>query len=393
MELMVRERFEQLKVCVVIPTYNNSATLGSLLGSLLVYTNHLIVVNDGSTDDTENILSRFPEITQISYSRNKGKGWALRSGFKKAIETGYDYAITIDSDGQHFAEDLPRFLDKLEELPECLIIGKRNMEQSNIPGKSSFGNKFSNFWYWFETGYKMDDTQCGYRLYPVRRLSKILFFTRKFEFEIEVIVRAAWMGIPVTSVPVRIHYDEKGKRISHFRPFQDFTRISILNTVLVTIALLYIKPRDIGRKLSDPRSRRMLFNQLFHTGDSNARKAAAVGFGVFMGIFPVWGFQMILAIAFSVLFRLNKALVLIAANISFPPFIPLILYLSTEIGKIYMAGSGVDISFSKSITLSDLQNSFVQYMLGAVTLAIGAGIAAGLITWVFLQLPKRSNRS
>lgn len=251
----MQDIFEQHSLCVIVPTYNNELTLEKVLHGVMAYTKKIIVVNDGSTDNTPEILKSFPTITQVTYQTNKGKGYALRQGFAKAVELGYEYAITIDSDGQHYPEDLGLFLEKLNETPQALIIGSRNMEQSSVPGKSSFGNKFSNFWFWVETGLKMNDTQSGYRLYPVRLLKDISFVTRKFEFEIEVLVRAAWNGITVTEVPVRVYYPEKGKRISHFRPFQDFSRISVLNTFLVTIAFLYIKPRDfirsIKKKISD----------------------------------------------------------------------------------------------------------------------------------------------
>jgi hypothetical protein len=123
------------------------------------------------------------------------------------------------------------------------------MDQASVPGKSSFGNKFSNFWFWVETGLRMNDTQSGYRLYPVKLMEGTTFLTRKFEFEIEVLVMSSWRGIEITEVPVKVYYATKEERISHFRPFKDFTRISILNTFLVSIALLYIKPRDFLRGL------------------------------------------------------------------------------------------------------------------------------------------------
>jgi glycosyltransferase involved in cell wall biosynthesis len=242
-----RPHFVQKKICVLIPTYNNEQTLENVLRDVLSFTDQVIVVNDGSTDSTPDILRKFATVELVSYEENKGKGYALRQGFRRAVEKGYDYAITIDSDGQHFAEDLPKFLQALDEHPSAIIIGARNMGQSSVPGKSSFGNKFSNFWFWVETGLTMQDTQSGFRLYPVKQLSTIKFITRKFEFEIEVLVRAAWSGFEIVHVPVRVFYAEKGKRVSHFRPFKDFSRISVLNTVLVTIALLYIKPRDFFR--------------------------------------------------------------------------------------------------------------------------------------------------
>jgi glycosyltransferase involved in cell wall biosynthesis len=244
-----REIFEQKKVCVLVPTYNNSRTLREVLTSIFEYTDQIIVVNDGSTDNTEAIAKEFPAISLVSYASNQGKGFALRQGFEKAVALGYDYAITIDSDGQHYADDLPEFLEELNTHPNAIIIGARNMEQASVPGKSNFGNKFSNFWFWVETGIKRNDTQSGYRLYPVKALKPIRFITRKYEFEIEVIVRAAWSGIEIIEVPVKVFYPDKEKRISHFRPFHDFSRISVLNTFLVLIAFLYIKPRDFFRSL------------------------------------------------------------------------------------------------------------------------------------------------
>lgn len=250
-----REIFREKRVCVLVPTYNNDQTLATVLSSLLAYTDQIIVVNDGSTDSTTVVLNRFPQIELVSYQQNMGKGHALQTGFRHAVKSGYHYAITIDSDGQHFADDLGKFLSKLEQHPSAIIIGARNMDQASVPGKSSFGNKFSNFWFWVETGLKMNDTQSGYRLYPVRQMEGTRFFTRKFEFEIEVLVTSAWRGIEITEVPVRVYYAEKKNRISHFRPFKDFTRISILNTFLVIIAIFYIKPRDFLRatkkKVSD----------------------------------------------------------------------------------------------------------------------------------------------
>jgi glycosyltransferase involved in cell wall biosynthesis len=234
---------ERPDTCVIIPTYNNAATLAGVIADVLSYTRHVLVVNDGSTDGTRHILSTFPEVECLSYPRNVGKGWALRQGFTRALSLGYQYAITMDSDGQHFASDLHVFIKALETNPEALIIGARNMDQASVPGGSSFGNRFSNFWFRLETGIHCPDTQSGYRLYPIARLAKTRFVTRKYEFEIEVLVRSAWKGIPVISVPVKVYYPPAAERVTHFRPFKDFTRISLLNTVLVLVTFLYIRPR------------------------------------------------------------------------------------------------------------------------------------------------------
>ena len=377
--------FKKNRVVVLVPTFNNEQTLAQVLTSVLEYSQDVIVVNDGSTDSTTEILHQFPQVNLLSYTPNKGKGYALRKGFERALKLGYDYVISIDSDGQHFAEDLPKFLYALEEHPSAIIMGVRNMEQAGIPGKSSFGHKFSNFWFWVETGITMNDTQSGYRLYPIKLLSNTRFITRKFEFEIEVMVRAVWNGVEMAEVPVRIFYAPRESRISHFRPFQDFTRITILNTVFVIIALLYIKPRDLllGKKKGKFWSN--FKEQLFHPDQSDLRKAFSVGFGVFMGIIPIWGFQLISAIALAFLLRLNKTLVIIAANISIPPMIPIILFLSYLFGTMWMGDHAQHISFNDNITFDMLKNNSVQYVLGAITLAVSAGTIFGISTYLGLK--------
>ena len=159
------------KCCIIIPTYNNAKTLNRVLNGVLKYTNNIIVVNDGATDETSKILEAYSQLEIITISPNKGKGNALRVGFKKALALGFKNAITIDSDGQHFPEDITQFIEYLNQSANknLLLIGSRNMSQEGVPKKSSFGNKFSNFWFWFETGIKLQDTQSGFRLYPFQK--------------------------------------------------------------------------------------------------------------------------------------------------------------------------------------------------------------------------------
>jgi glycosyltransferase involved in cell wall biosynthesis len=234
------QKFSDLKCCVIIPTFNNDRTLGKIIEGVLAYTREVIVVNDGSTDATSQILSGFPQIRVIHIDKNTGKGNALKNGFWLATELGFHYAISIDSDGQHFPEDLPKFLDAIEKDPDSIIIGARNMDQESIPGTSSFGHKFSIFWFRVETGMKIPDVQSGYRLYPLERMKEVHFYSRKFEFEAEVLVRLAWRNVKVIPVPVRVYYAPAGERVSHFRKVRDFARVSIVNTILVMMALLWV---------------------------------------------------------------------------------------------------------------------------------------------------------
>ncbi len=383
----LKEKVDVLKVCVIIPTYNNAATLAGVIEDVAQYSDHIIVVNDGSTDNTVNIVKQYPAVHFISYAKNVGKGWALRKAFAYATEKGYQYAISIDSDGQHFAKDLPTFINKLEEEPNSIIIGARNMDQASVPGGSNFGNNVSNFWFKVETGISSPDTQSGFRLYPLQALKNIRFFTRKYEFEIEVLVRAAWKGVEVISVPVTVYYAPAAERISHFRPYKDFFRISVLNTILVLISFIYIKPRDFIRTLFSPnKMKKVLDEHLFNPHHSPQLKAISVAFGIFMGIVPIWGFQLATAIFMAILFKLNKPLVIVAANISIPPMIPLIIFLSYKMGALWMGANALQIDFSRSITLDSIKTNLLQYIYGSITLAVVGAIIFGLLTFILLKL-------
>lgn len=369
--------------CVIVPTYNNGKTLRRVLDSVLQHTSNIIVVNDGSTDQTAAILEDYPQLFQIHHEKNSGKGTALRNGFKKAVSLGFDYAITIDSDGQHFASDLPKFIEEIKTDGEALLIGSRNMTQDGVPKKSSFGNNFSNFWFWFETGIRLEDTQSGYRLYPLRRIPK-RYVTRKFEFEIEVIVRSAWKGVPVKNIPIDILYDPT-ERVSHFRPFKDFTRISILNTVLVLLTIFYIKPRDFFRGLKKKGIRKFLRENILHSDDSVSKKSLSIALGVFIGIAPFWGFQTVIVLFLAALLRLNKVIAFAGSNVSLPPFIPFIIYGSLKIGAWFFP-QHTSFNFDRSITFSDLQEHLAQYIAGSLILAAAMSVIFGLASFLLLSI-------
>lgn len=383
-----KQKFKDLHCCVLIPTYNNSATIETVIRDVLEYCDDVCVVNDGSTDHTLEILSQFSTIKLHTYPTNVGKGWALREGFEFARQQGYVYAITLDSDGQHFADDLPTMLEALEKNNHAIVIGARNMNQSSVPGKSSFGNKFSNFWFTLETGISVPDTQSGYRLYPIKKLEGIRFFTYKYEFEIEVIVRGSWSGLDVIAVPVKVYYPPAEERISHFRPFKDFSRISVLNTVLVFWTFAWIKPRDFFRHILRNDWRTLLEDYLIRSHETPEVKAWSVAVGVFFGITPFWGFQIWFVIFFAWVFKLNKALSILASNISIPPMIPFIVFASYQAGRIWFGGNAMSLSFSENFKPEMIGKNFLQYVVGSFTLAAIVAFVLGTITYIFVRTVK-----
>lgn len=378
----VQNAVVEKKICILIPTYNNEKTLKRVIDGVLDYTESIIVVNDGSTDSTPQILAQYPQLTVISLPDNKGKGNGLKTGFRKAKELGYHYAITIDSDGQHYADDIAVFVEALlREKEDVLLIGNRNMEQDGIPKKSSFGNRFSNFWFWFETGIKLDDTQSGYRLYPLLKIPK-KYFTPKFEFEIEIIVRTAWRHVPVKNVPIKVLYDP-AERVSHFRPFKDFTRISILNTILVVITLLYIIPRNFVNNFKKKSFKRFIKEDVLESDGSNRTKAFSIALGVFIGFSPFWGFHTLLVISLSVLFKLNKVLAFVASNVSLPPFIPFIIAASLFLGSPFVHGDSNVLS--SEINFDLIKNNLLQYVIGSAILATSMSALCGIAAFLFLN--------
>lgn len=388
----IKDRLKELKICVIIPTYNNAGTLTKIISDVSLYTDDIFIINDGSTDNSEEIINGASRYRSLSYSPNIGKGWALRMGFELASESGFDYAISIDSDGQHFAEDIPAFIEKLEECGPALILGARNMKQEGIPGNSSFGHKFSNFWFWVETGVKAPDTQTGFRLYPIHLFKGMKFFTKKYEFEIEVLVRASWKEIKIESVPIKVFYSPKESRISHFRPFRDFTRISILNTILVFLTVAYIIPRNFLRTLFRKSTYTRIKDKIIETKGSKRNSAISLAFGVFMGIIPIWGFQLIVAILLSVVFKLNKLLVILSANISIPPMIPLIVFVSYRLGGLMLGDKAHEsIIFNNSISIDTVRDGFLQYVYGSILLAFIASILTGLVSYTILSLVRKKS--
>lgn len=250
-ETDIKRRMHELYICVLIPTYNNEGTLAAVIDSCRQWTDDLLVVNDGSTDNTARLLASYTRqgVAVISYLRNRGKGYALKQGFAYARAHGYRYAITMDADGQHFAADIPHFVAAIAEHPDALVIGSRDITAENMPAGNTFANRFSNFWFRVQTLQALPDTQTGYRLYPLAKMGRMWWVTSRYEAELEMLVYAAWHGITLVPIPVRVYYPPAGERVSHFRPTLDFLRISLLNSVLCFLAIVYGGPRMLITKL------------------------------------------------------------------------------------------------------------------------------------------------
>ena len=228
---------------VIIPTYNNAGTLKDVLSRTLAQGLPIVVVDDGCTDGTRVILSGFKDVTVIAHPKNQGKGAALKTAFRWALEKGYAYAVTIDSDGQHYPEDIPELLKAKGE--RTIVVGSRTTRGANAGG--SFANRFSNFWFTAYTGIRLTDTQTGFRLYPLRDLPSLRVVGNRYEAELSLLLFSAWKGLRLVPVQVRVNYPKD--RVTHFRPFQDFMRITLVNIIGLPLAIFYGWPRILLHKL------------------------------------------------------------------------------------------------------------------------------------------------
>ena len=214
------------KIAIVIPVYNHGTRISDVVYQILPLGFPVFVVDDGSTDATPGILRTMDSITVLTHSQNKGKGAALRTGFT-AAQQSCDWAVSIDADGQHKPEDIENLLQAVQDNMRSIVIGNRQgMNQGHIPWTSKFGRKFSNFWVWVSGGPMVSDSQSGFRLYPLPEILGLDVQARRFQYEVEVLVKAHQKGIMIVEAPVQVVYQKGAERISHFHPWHDFVRNS-----------------------------------------------------------------------------------------------------------------------------------------------------------------------
>lgn len=230
-----------LRFAIVIPAYNHGTKVRGVVEKCLQLQLPVIVVDDGSTDSTPTVLASLPGATVIRHEKNQGKGASLLSGFAAAFPF-VDWAITIDADGQHNPEDILPLLSLVRELPKGerpLVIGRRTgMEHGSVPWTSRWGRRFANFWVWISCGRWLSDAQSGFRVYPLPEAMRLGTRARRYQFEVEVLVRAVWCGIRIVEAPVRVLYGPREERISHFRPWIDFWRNTQTFTRLIATRIL-----------------------------------------------------------------------------------------------------------------------------------------------------------
>lgn len=224
-----REAFQiPMKPAIVIPVYNHSLYIGEVIRQAQKLGLPVFVIDDGSTDATTEIIKRTEGINILRHAVNLGKGAAILTGFAAALANNCDWAITLDGDGQHNPEDAGALLQAVKKGERCIVIGNRQGMNANrnVPWTSRFGRKFSNFWVWAAGGPWVKDSQSGFRLYPLPEALHLDTEARRYQFEVEILVKAHQRGIIIKEVPIQVIYQTRGERVSHFRAWRDFLRNS-----------------------------------------------------------------------------------------------------------------------------------------------------------------------
>ncbi len=223
----------ELRVAAVVPAYDAAATIGDVVRGTRAVVPDVLVVDDGSRDTT-GALAAAAGATVRRQEPNAGKGAALVRGFHHWEARGFTHVVTLDADGQHYPDEIPLLLRAAASAPDALVVGVRRKEGQAISAAARFGNWVADTLMEQLAGQALPDTQSGFRVYPLARTLAMPTIGRRYDFETEILFRAARRGIPLVGVPVRVFYPPIAERVSHFDPWWDTLRI--IGTVLHALA-------------------------------------------------------------------------------------------------------------------------------------------------------------
>ena len=380
------------QLLIVIPLYNHGTTVRAVVEKALAVHPRVLVVDDGSSDGGVEALAGLP-VDILRHRRNRGKGAAFRSAARFAAERGLTRIATIDADGQHDPADLPRLWAAAAAEPLALVVGCRDFSAANVPGASRFGRSFSNFWLRLQTGVSLPDTQSGFRIYPLVLLTGLGFWCRRYTFEIEVLVRAAWAGVALRSVDIAVFYPPAAERVSHFRGFWDNWRLTLLNTHLTLRSIVPWPHRRLvaagPRVKISPWHPLQSLRRLLTEHASPGQLAAAGALGVMVGTSPLFGAHTITILFVAGFLRLNKVAAVAASNLCMPPLVPA---LCIELGHYLRFGRWLTEFSLQTLGYQGLQRLW-EWLLGSLLLGpLLAALTAGAI-YLMAQLLKRESRA
>ena len=376
-----------MKFLIIIPHYNHPATLRQVCKQALAQKWPVLVADDGSDHSPEALLAGLP-VTLLRYTKNRGKGAVILDAAEWAYEHGFTHIITLDADGQHDPSDCQKLVRLSEKYPRALVIGVRKFDKS-VPASSRFGRKFGGFWVHFQTGKPIRDIQSGYRCYPVEILRAVQTWTRRYTFEVEIVVRARWAGFDVRETKVSVKYPET--RISHFGKFKDNWRLTLLNTYLTMRSMLPLPHRQFvahdGRTLTKKGYWQALLEHL-RTKGNITKNACAAAWGVFCGSLAFIGVRQVMLFFGAGWWNLNRIVVVSFEKLCIGPFIPA---LCIEVGYYVRYGH-----FLTEFNLTTLGRQFMQrvweWIIGSLIVAPCLAAVVFIIVWTVGFILHRSLR-
>jgi len=375
--------------------HDNAPTIRRVVEGALTHGLRIVVVDDGSTDHPEKALTGL-EIDLLRHATNRGKGAALLTAAEHIRGAGGTHMICYDGDGQFDPRDIAAFVDMLRQHPTALVYGVRSFIKGEVPGASVFGRRFSNFWTRLTTGKRVRDSQCGFRAYPVDLLLQLDITSRRYDFEVEALVKACWAGAEPIGIDVWVTYAPAEGRITSFRPVLDNLRISRAYTRLVLRMLLPIPHQVLITDQTTGRARVLspwhpiaFFQALVQERSSPSQLAAATACGLFLGTLPLIGFHSIAIIVTASMFRLNRLLAFSVSHLCAPPMIPA---LCIEVGYFLRHGRWLD-TFTSQTLWQQLDQRFLEYLWGTLLVAPVVAGAGAALTFVVAHVAVRHNRA
>lgn len=379
---------KKLDVLLVIPLYNHAETVGEVVEKALATGLQVLVVDDGSEDIGLQALKN-KDCRTISLAENKGKGEAIRVGANFAAENNFNAILTLDADGQHNPVESIKLIEEAQrgQWPS-IIIGARRMVQTTVPNSSHFGKKFSNFWVRLEAGVDLEDTQSGMRLYPVKELLALDLKKSRYDFEIEVLVKAIWAGVDARSVSVSVHYPPADERVSHFDKVIDNFRLTKLHTSLVIRRLLPLPHKQLvarKKQKEDPlvvKNPWQTLKNICSEGSSPFWLAVAVWFGIFFGALPLLACHTVVVIYVAYRFKLNKIASVAASQFCMPPIIPA---LCIETGYYFRTGEFLlDLSYER--WLLEAHYRLWDWFLGSLVIGPVLGLVGACTVYLLASI-------
>jgi len=364
----------------VIPVFNNKDTVKGVALSCRSYLQHILVVDDGSTDTNVSSLFTDTDIIVLKHETNLGKGKAILTALKHIKAQGGRFMITIDADGQHYPQDLGKFIPLLQKDETNIVIGCRRLHGKHVPRKSRFGKKVANFWLRVETGVSIEDCQSGFRAYPVQYLSQMKLTGSHYDFETEVLARAVWTGLHLKMIEIDAWYPEPQFRISSFKPFVDNMRISLMHTRLVGRCLLPLPHRKLVSDAAGKIDLNMLrhpvklLKMLLKENTSPSGLAISASVGILLAVLPLISIHTLAIIYVTTRLHLNKVMALTIQHLCIPPFIPVACI---ELGY-YMRHGRWLTDISMDVIFKQFPDRLWEWLLGSLIVAPVFAVIVGI---------------